>query len=79
MTRAEIELLEECKIQLMHIHDVCERKPFYTTKNLIKNIDAAISVTRCCEELCDYCGENKIDTNTKYCLECIEHVIGGGR
>jgi|TARA_R110000744_G_scaffold230351_1_gene348500 hypothetical protein len=51
MTRAEIELLEECKIQLMHIHDVCKRKPFYTTKNLIKNIEAAISVTRCSLQL----------------------------
>jgi hypothetical protein len=51
MTRQEIELLEECKIQFMHIHDVCKREPFYTTKNLINKLEAAISVTRCSTQL----------------------------
>jgi hypothetical protein len=77
MTRAEIELLEECKIQLMHIHDVCKRKPFYTTKNLIKNIEAAISDTRCCETF--YCdvfegkGGYKCEKQCDICKELIKN------
>ena len=35
----------------------------------LNNLKEVISVTQCCEELCDYCGDNPIDTNTSYCLE----------
>ena len=42
-------------------------------------LEKAINYTRCSTELCDYCDENQIDTNTRYCLECIEHLVGGGR
>ena len=44
MTREERELLEQCKLQLVHIHDVVGRKQFYTTKDLIKKIDVALII-----------------------------------
>lgn len=39
MTREERELFEECKTQMLHIHSVWGKKPFYTTKDMIKKID----------------------------------------
>ena len=44
MTREERELFEQCKLQLVHIHDVVGRKQFYTTKDLIKKIDIALTI-----------------------------------
>ncbi len=44
MTREERELFEQCKLQLVHIHDVVGRKQFYTTKDLIKKIDVALTI-----------------------------------
>ena len=45
MNKEERELLEQCKLQLVHIHDVVGRKQFYTTKDLIKKIDVALTLT----------------------------------
>jgi len=44
MTREERELFEQCKLQLVHIHDVVGRKQFYTTKDLIKKIDVSLTI-----------------------------------
>ena len=44
MNKEERELLEQCKLQLVHIHDVVGRKQFYTTKDLIKKIDVALII-----------------------------------
>jgi hypothetical protein len=43
MTTKERELFEECKIQLIHIHDVVGRKHFSSTKDVIKQIEQALT------------------------------------
>jgi hypothetical protein len=43
MTTKERELFEECKMQLIHIHDVVGRKQFGSTKNVIKKIEQALT------------------------------------
>tara|TARA_R110000782_G_scaffold85530_1_gene166236 strand:- start:1019 stop:1255 length:237 start_codon:yes stop_codon:yes gene_type:complete len=50
MTTKEKELFEECKIQLIHIHDVVGRKQFGSTKDVIKQIEQVLAIPNIKEE-----------------------------